>query len=156
MFTFLLKDLTVWDSRYRAHMGRMTTLLTEACRKTVENKKFLDWLVAQQFDLAFSHIYDVCPIGLIHFAKIPSWIWLNSGSLMDFVAYHMGVPTIPSYVPPVIMESTDKLNFVERAKSFVGHSIMPSMWKKNFDITKAPRKSFAEASDKENRSKQYR
>ncbi|KAK6048292.1 hypothetical protein COOONC_14203, partial [Cooperia oncophora] len=30
------------------------------------------------------------------------------------------------------MESTDKLNFVERAKSFVGHSIMPSMWKKEY------------------------
>ncbi|PIO72538.1 UDP-glucoronosyl and UDP-glucosyl transferase [Teladorsagia circumcincta] len=68
-------------------------------KKVVKNKGFLDWLVAQKFDLAFTHIYDVCPIGLIHYAKIPSWIWLNSGILMDYVAHHMGVPTIPSYVP---------------------------------------------------------
>ncbi|VDO66041.1 unnamed protein product [Haemonchus placei] len=91
--------------------------------KMVENKEFLDWLVAQKFDLAFSHIYDVCHIGLIHYAKIPSWIWLNSGGLMDFVAYHLGVPTVPSYVPPLIMESTDEMDFVQRMKSFIGHSI---------------------------------
>lgn len=88
----------------------------------VENKEFLKWLVTQKFDLAFSHIYDVCPIGLIHYAKIPSWIWLNrsdcgtrlsdfvasaavlifiyfSGGLMDFVAHYIGVPTIPSFNP---------------------------------------------------------
>ncbi|VDP20256.1 unnamed protein product [Heligmosomoides polygyrus] len=45
--------------------------------ETVENKEFLKWLVAQKFDLAFAHIFDVCPIGLIHYAKIPSWIWLS-------------------------------------------------------------------------------
>ncbi|KAK6009943.1 hypothetical protein OSTOST_25098, partial [Ostertagia ostertagi] len=125
----IFKDLTIWDPRLRANMDRMTTFLTEVCRKVVENKEFLEWLTAQKFDLAFSHIYDVCHIGLIHYAKIPSWIWLNSGNLMDFVAHHMGVPRIPSYNPPTIMESTDQMNFVERTKSFIGHAILPGMWK---------------------------
>uniref|UniRef100_A0A7I4YNP2 glucuronosyltransferase n=1 Tax=Haemonchus contortus TaxID=6289 RepID=A0A7I4YNP2_HAECO len=126
----IFKDLPMWDSRLRNQISRMTILLTKMCRKVVENKEFLNWLVAQKFDLAFSHIYDVCHIGLIHYAKIPSWIWLNSGGLMDFVAYHLGVPTVPSYVPPMIMESTDEMDFVQRMKSFIGHSITPSIWKK--------------------------
>ncbi|CAJ0602788.1 unnamed protein product [Cylicocyclus nassatus] len=128
----IFQDLPMWDHRLRAHLDRMTTFLTESCRKMVENKEFLRWLSNQKFDLAFAHMYDVCPIGLIHYAKIPSWIWLNSGALTDFVAYYMGVPIIPSYVPPLIMESSDHMNFVERTKSLIGHTLMTILWKKKF------------------------
>ncbi|KAK6751611.1 hypothetical protein RB195_003181 [Necator americanus] len=128
----IFEDLSAWDSRLREHIGRMTTLLVTSCRKMVENREFLNWLEAEKFDLAFSHMYDVCPIGLIHHAKIPSWIWLNSGALMDFVAYYMGVPTIPSYTPPVVMESSDHMNFIERTKSLIGHTLISFMWKKMF------------------------
>ncbi|ETN69210.1 UDP-glucoronosyl and UDP-glucosyl transferase [Necator americanus] len=128
----IFEDLSAWDSRLREHIGRVTTLLVTSCRKMVENREFLNWLEAEKFDLAFSHMYDVCPIGLIHHAKIPSWIWLNSGALMDFVAYYMGVPTIPSYTPPVVMESSDHMNFIERTKSLIGHTLISFMWKKMF------------------------
>ncbi|KJH51845.1 UDP-glucoronosyl and UDP-glucosyl transferase [Dictyocaulus viviparus] len=104
-------------------------IIMNEIKEVLENKKFLNWLPMQKFDLAFSHMIDVCPIGLIHYAKIPSWIWLNSGALMDFVAYYMGVPTIPSYVPPMMMESSDQMNFVERIKSFIGHPLTLLIWK---------------------------
>ncbi|KAJ1365480.1 UDP-glucuronosyltransferase 1-1 [Parelaphostrongylus tenuis] len=100
--------------------------------EVVENKDFTNWLLLQKFDLAFTHVYDVCPIGLIHYAKIPSWIWLSSGGLVDFVAHYIGVPTIPSYVPPMMMESADQMNFVERVKSFVGHTLSVALWKRMF------------------------
>ncbi|VDM75224.1 unnamed protein product [Strongylus vulgaris] len=45
---------------------------------TLEHKELIGWLKSQKFDLAFAHMFDVCPIGLIHAAQIPSWIWLNS------------------------------------------------------------------------------
>uniref|UniRef100_A0A0R3PQD4 UDP-glucuronosyltransferase n=1 Tax=Angiostrongylus costaricensis TaxID=334426 RepID=A0A0R3PQD4_ANGCS len=51
---------------------------TRLISEVVENKEFLNWLLLQKFDLAFTHIFDVCPIGLVHYAKIPSWIWLSS------------------------------------------------------------------------------
>ncbi|EPB65806.1 hypothetical protein ANCCEY_15121, partial [Ancylostoma ceylanicum] len=66
---------------------------------TLQNKEFMQWLTDQKFDLAFVHMYHTCPIGLVHASKIPSWIWLNSGQLMDNVANAIGVPTPPSYVP---------------------------------------------------------
>ncbi|KIH64619.1 UDP-glucoronosyl and UDP-glucosyl transferase [Ancylostoma duodenale] len=137
----IFQDLSMWDSRMRENMKRMTSLLTESCRQLAGNGTFLEWLVAEKFDLAFSHMYDVCPIGLIHYAKIPSWVWLNSsnhchhicsGALMDFVAYYMGSPLIPSYMPPMIMESADHMNFIERTKSLIGHTITPFLWKRMF------------------------
>uniref|UniRef100_A0A0K0DMZ8 UDP-glucuronosyltransferase n=1 Tax=Angiostrongylus cantonensis TaxID=6313 RepID=A0A0K0DMZ8_ANGCA len=100
--------------------------------RVVENKEFLNWLMLQEFDLAFTHVFDVCPIGLVHYAKIPSWIWLSSGGLLDIIAHYMGVPTLPSYVPPMLMESSDKMNFVERVKSFVGHTLIIAFWKRMF------------------------
>ncbi|KAK6023790.1 hypothetical protein OSTOST_10412, partial [Ostertagia ostertagi] len=92
----IMKEVKI--HRINASFGLTREFLEEQQQKVIfKNKEFLEWLTAQKFDLAFSHIYDVCHIGLIHYAKIPSWIWLNSGNLMDFVAHHMGVPRIPSY-----------------------------------------------------------
>ncbi|CAJ0602827.1 unnamed protein product [Cylicocyclus nassatus] len=125
----IFEDMPMWDSRMVENFKLMTKVLLESCRRLVENKEFIRWLAAEEFDLAFTHMYDVCPIGLIHYVKIPSWIWLNSGALMDFIAHNMGVPLIPSYVPPFLQESSDHMSFIERAKSFIGHTIMPVFWK---------------------------
>lgn len=43
----------------------------------LKDRELLEWLKKEKFDVAFSHMYNTCPIGLIHKAKIPSWIWLN-------------------------------------------------------------------------------
>ena len=56
-------------------------------------------LIDAKFDLAFAHMGDYCPIGLIHHAKIPTWIWFNSAPVFDIVAYDLGLPSPPSYVP---------------------------------------------------------
>ncbi|KAK6023447.1 UDP-glucoronosyl and UDP-glucosyl transferase [Ostertagia ostertagi] len=125
-------DLPIWDYRMRATMNIMTTLLVGTCRKVVENKDFLDWLVSQKFDLAFAYMADACPIGLIHYAKIPSWIWLSSAGLIDFAAYYMGVPMVPSYIPPIAMESTDEMNFYERTKSLIGQLLTVYIWRRTY------------------------
>ncbi|GMS86610.1 hypothetical protein PENTCL1PPCAC_8785, partial [Pristionchus entomophagus] len=80
-------------------------------------------------DIAFTHMYHLCPIGIIHKTKIPTWIWLNSGALMDSVASLMGVPVPPSYCSPAMMDSGDKMTFVERTKSFMGHLAFKLAWR---------------------------
>ncbi|WKY07015.1 hypothetical protein Q1695_006866 [Nippostrongylus brasiliensis] len=126
----IFEDLPVWDHRIRELASVMAKVFSGMCRRTLENKEFLHWLTEQKFDLAFVFIPDGCPIGLVHYAKIPSWIWLSSAPLMDFVADYVGVPTISSYVPPIVMESTDHMNFWERTKSLVGHHLSTFMWKR--------------------------
>ncbi|WKY07013.1 hypothetical protein Q1695_006865 [Nippostrongylus brasiliensis] len=126
----IFEDLPIWDARLRELMSTMMTVFTGMCRRTLENKEFLHWLTEQKFDLAFVFVPDGCPIGLVHYAKIPSWIWLSSAGLVDFVADAVGVPTISSYVPPIIMESTDHMNFWERTKSLIGHQLTIFFWKR--------------------------
>ncbi|CAI2347470.1 unnamed protein product [Caenorhabditis sp. 36 PRJEB53466] len=121
-----LRDMPAMMNMFK----RFGTMLQEGCRLTLRNKEFLKWLEAEKFDVAYAYIYSSCPIGLIHTAKIPSWVWLNSGPLMDHVAQTVGVPTIPSYQPPVMMESTDEMGFFFRTKSLIGHFLIGLMHRK--------------------------
>lgn len=118
-----LKDMP----QMMAMFSRMGKLLQDGCRIILRNKEFLKWLEDEKFDVAYTHIYSTCPLGLIHHAKIPSWVWLNSGPLMDYVSQAVGVPILPSYVPPVLMASHDEMGFVQRTKSFIGHVLMSVM-----------------------------
>ncbi|KAJ1359385.1 UDP-glucuronosyltransferase 1-1 [Parelaphostrongylus tenuis] len=127
---FANHDLSLWDARFRKIMSNSVSLFSDTCRVILDNKEFLNWLLLQKFDLAFAPMMDVCPIGLIHYAKTPSWIWLNSGGSAGIVAYYIGVPTIPSYVPPMMMEAVDQMTFFERVKSFVGHTLTIALRKR--------------------------
>ncbi|VDP57887.1 unnamed protein product [Heligmosomoides polygyrus] len=69
-------DLQMWDPAARQHWQLFMNSLIEGCRMTVQNKQFMNWLAEEKFDIAFSHMYNTCPIALIHAAKIPTWIWL--------------------------------------------------------------------------------
>lgn len=64
-----------------------------------QDKEFLKKLKEAKFDIAFTHVYDYCPVGIIYYAKIPTWIWLNGAQLVEFIADLVGVPSPPSYVP---------------------------------------------------------
>ncbi|GMR30706.1 hypothetical protein PMAYCL1PPCAC_00901, partial [Pristionchus mayeri] len=96
----------------------------------IKNKEFMSHVENSKYDLAFAHMLNFCSVGIIHQTKIPSWIWLNSGPLIDHVGYITGVPIPPSYCPPVMMDAGDKLTFVQRLKSVVGHLIFNIMWKR--------------------------
>ncbi|PIO72537.1 UDP-glucoronosyl and UDP-glucosyl transferase [Teladorsagia circumcincta] len=55
---------------------------------------------------------------------------MPSGSVMDYVAYLVGIPIIPSYVPPMMMEAAGEMNFVQRVKSVIGHGLMKFFWRR--------------------------
>ncbi|KHJ96995.1 hypothetical protein OESDEN_03028 [Oesophagostomum dentatum] len=77
MHSIIFEDISVWDPKYYESMGKMTDITKGICRKLLENKAFLKWLAAEKFDLAFAHIMSMCPIGIIHLVRIPTWIWLD-------------------------------------------------------------------------------
>ncbi|CAI4226857.1 unnamed protein product [Auanema sp. JU1783] len=122
---FIYKDMSIFNVQAVRHsMTLFSGFLQKICEALVQNKEVLDWLKAEKYDLAFVYMYHPCPIGIVHYAEIPTWIWLNSGMLMDQIAHIVGVPTVPSYVPTMIMEAQDKMNFFERTKSFMGHTLV--------------------------------
>ncbi|RCN31066.1 UDP-glucoronosyl and UDP-glucosyl transferase, partial [Ancylostoma caninum] len=127
MEEYVFKDS---DGRMSARLSLQISMILDTCRATLENKELLPWLKNEKFDLAFAHMFDVCAVGLVHAAKIPSWIWLNSGSVIDYVANLVGIPLIPSYVPPIMMAAAGEMSFLQRTKSLIGHGLMKVFWKR--------------------------
>ncbi|TKR70515.1 hypothetical protein L596_022536 [Steinernema carpocapsae] len=121
-------DVPMWDKRIRNSFNLMADVFVRSCEKLVQDKAFLKQVVDAKFDIAFAHMYEYCPIGLIHYAKIPTWIWLNSGTLIDMVAHDIGVESPPSYVPPVMSDSSDEMDFTQRFKSQIGQFIFPLIY----------------------------
>ncbi|KHJ85976.1 hypothetical protein OESDEN_14286 [Oesophagostomum dentatum] len=107
-----------------------TSMLVNTCRETLKQQEFLKWLEGEHFDLAFASVFDVCSVGLIHAAKIPGWIWLSSGAIMDHISYLTGIPIIRSYVPPLMMEAVGDMSFAQRVKSVIGHGLTKLLWTK--------------------------
>lgn len=70
------------------------------CKFQLENEKLLEELKAGKFDIAIGHMYDLCWMGLIHVVQIPTYIWMSSGVLLDYMANYLGVPMPPSYSIP--------------------------------------------------------
>uniref|UniRef100_A0A0M3JZG3 UDP-glucuronosyltransferase n=1 Tax=Anisakis simplex TaxID=6269 RepID=A0A0M3JZG3_ANISI len=106
-----------------------TTFVT-ACDVISQDKAFITRLKKAEFDVAFTHYYDLCPIGLIYHAKIPSWIWLNGAQMLDIIANLIGVPSPPSYVPGLFGDVSDKMTFSERVANFIGKTTTVAMSKR--------------------------
>ncbi|GMR30704.1 hypothetical protein PMAYCL1PPCAC_00899, partial [Pristionchus mayeri] len=126
---FAYADVSILNSDFRNVMSRFGEMY-KSCDLFIKNKEFMSHVEDSKYDLAFAHMFNFCPVGIIHQTKIPSWIWLNSGPLIDFVGYIAGVPIPPSYCPPIMMDAGDRLTFVERVKSVVGHLIFKLMFKR--------------------------
>ncbi|CAJ0959376.1 unnamed protein product, partial [Mesorhabditis belari] len=124
----IFNDLPFWDKRNFALMEKMSKMMMDSCNKTIHNKEFLEWIKEQDFDVSFTHMYDYCIMGMLHAAKVRSWVWLSSGSLIEYVADAAGVPLIPSYMPPKAMDAAAKMTFYERIKSLIGHIMMKCLY----------------------------
>ena len=102
-----------------------SNVFVSSCQELVKNKEFRRKLKEENYDLAFAHPYDYCSPGLIHEAEISAWIWLNTGKLHDMIAFDIGLPSPPSFVPVVMADSGDNMNFFQRLTNFVARITIP-------------------------------
>lgn len=65
----------------------------------LNDHKLLDQLKAENFDIAFGNMYEMCSFGLMKVLNISNYGWFLSSVLVEHPAMLMGVPTPPSYVP---------------------------------------------------------
>ncbi|VDD93919.1 unnamed protein product [Enterobius vermicularis] len=73
--------------------------VVNSCEGLLQNKKFFKRLMDARFDLALANAIGFCTVGIVYAAKFPTWIWMNNGPLIDYVANAVGVPSISSYIP---------------------------------------------------------
>jgi glucuronosyltransferase len=129
----VFSDESMWSylgSDKWANMTKMIGMLHESCEQIVSNKEFIERFKAADFDVVFSHMYNFCPIGMIHLVNAKTWVWLNSGALMDYIGYYMGVPSPASYVAPIMSDAGDVMTFSQRFKSVIGHTLTPYFLRK--------------------------
>ncbi|CAJ0572555.1 unnamed protein product, partial [Mesorhabditis spiculigera] len=119
----IFSEFSWFDKKSFATMSVMSQMMAEACEKTILSQELFDFLAKEKFDVVYSHMYDYCAIGVIHKANIKSWIWLNSGGLMEYVGMSVGVPYFSSFMPPRGMDAGAKMTFLERTKSLIGHNL---------------------------------
>lgn len=81
----------------------------------LKDAEFIERLRAEQFDVAFLPMFDLCTVGIVKHIGIDAWIWLNTGRLMDYVAYYIGLPSPPSYVPRTILTLRSAYFIIERS-----------------------------------------
>jgi len=128
----IFKDMSIWGhlkKENREIISNVSVLFSQSCEAIIRQEGFIDRLKAEKFDVIFSHMYNFCPVGIIEIVKPGSWIWLNSGSLMDYIANIMGLNLPASYAAPIMQDVGDRLTFTDRAKSVLGHTISPLFFK---------------------------
>ncbi|KAH7729896.1 UGT-62 protein [Aphelenchoides avenae] len=94
--------LKMLSAEGRKKWSQFSDIFALGCEEVLKKKDFMEKLKASDFDIAFSHMYDYCAIGLIHYAQTPTWIWLNT----------------------MLMDASDKMTFFQRVKSFFGYFIV--------------------------------
>uniref|UniRef100_A0A915CHC2 glucuronosyltransferase n=1 Tax=Parascaris univalens TaxID=6257 RepID=A0A915CHC2_PARUN len=128
--TVAFSQPTIFSSYWRKSLAQFISGFKMACELVTKDEEFLKRLKEAKFDIAFTHVYDYCPLGLIYYSKIPAWIWLNGAQLFDVIAHYIGVPSPPSYVPPLMADSSDEMSFMQRLTSFVAWTFMVPMAKR--------------------------
>uniref|UniRef100_A0A914XVR3 glucuronosyltransferase n=1 Tax=Panagrolaimus superbus TaxID=310955 RepID=A0A914XVR3_9BILA len=125
---FYFSELSVFSSKTRDSYHRFADLFTNSCAELLQMTSFMLSLQEENFDIAFAASNDYCSIGLIHAVKIPTWIWLDSGALTDFVAENIGVTSPSSFVPLEFADSGDKMNFMQRFFNLVLRGGFPYLY----------------------------
>uniref|UniRef100_A0A7E4VG46 glucuronosyltransferase n=1 Tax=Panagrellus redivivus TaxID=6233 RepID=A0A7E4VG46_PANRE len=121
---FIFSNASLFSPQAFSAYHQYANVSVTSCAELLTSTSFILNLREEAFDIAFASSFDYCSIGLIHEAKVPTWIWLNAGPLSDLVAEDIGVPSPPSYVPFGFSESTDRLTFPQR----VANVLLKAFW----------------------------
>lgn len=119
-------DVPFYDNRQKAR-AKIFTSMAESCEPLITNSTFIDSVKAEKFDIAFTHMYTYCNIGVIHLTGIPSWIWLNSAPMAEHIGHSIGLPMPPSYCSHMMQDASEDMHFVDRIKSFFAHIVTVPM-----------------------------
>ena len=91
---FFFSELSIFSSKTREAYQRFAEVFTNSCAgkhfemfiqelnsmwflEMLQMKSFMLSLTEEHFDIAFAASNDYCSIGLIHAARIPTFIWVS-------------------------------------------------------------------------------
>ncbi|KAM8801680.1 UDP-glucuronosyltransferase 2B31-like [Rhynchonycteris naso] len=119
-WTYLPKD-TFWTyfSLLQEILWEYSDSVQKLCKDVVMNKKLMTKLQESRFDVILADAFGPCGELLAELLKIPLVYSLRC-SPGDTIEKHTGgLPFLPSYVPVVFSELSDRMTFMERVKNMM-------------------------------------
>ncbi|CAI4223062.1 unnamed protein product [Auanema sp. JU1783] len=112
--------------------------LTKLIIDLVNDKKFLDDMASEKFDILIAEPFLLCPFALAEHLKIPVTIAAISSIQFEIVSDIIGEPVLPSFVPGSVSVSKSNMSFFERIKNtlsvIVSRSHFHDGWSKETDV----------------------
>uniref|UniRef100_A0A915IMY8 glucuronosyltransferase n=1 Tax=Romanomermis culicivorax TaxID=13658 RepID=A0A915IMY8_ROMCU len=87
-------------------MSRFIEMLHEGCETMINDQPLLNELRRRKFDIAVAHMAT-----------------FSSGLMIDYLAWELGAPSPPSFVPQLMTAYTDRMTFWQRCRNF-GATVM--------------------------------
>ncbi|RCN38660.1 hypothetical protein ANCCAN_15417 [Ancylostoma caninum] len=97
----------------------LSSILEWQCETLINDDDLLRKLREENFDVGISEAYYVCGLGLFEALNIKTTIATVSNPHLDAVAYAIGEPAFPSYVPGSLSTTGDKMTFTERLQNVI-------------------------------------
>ncbi|KAF1757184.1 hypothetical protein GCK72_013639 [Caenorhabditis remanei] len=96
----------------------MSELFSEHCRKVMSEKKLIEQIKSENFDLAITEPFDTCAYAFFEAISIRAHVAVYSCSRLDHVSEVIGQPAAPSYVPGMTSLFGEKMNIWDRFLNF--------------------------------------
>uniref|UniRef100_A0A6M2DWR1 UDP-glucuronosyltransferase n=1 Tax=Xenopsylla cheopis TaxID=163159 RepID=A0A6M2DWR1_XENCH len=95
---------------------------TRLCKELYPTKQFQELAASKEkYDLIVTETFGTdCFLGFVHKFQVP-WISLSCAVPMDWMAHQVDIPTIPSYVPHMMTDYSDRMDFWQRVSNFLLH-----------------------------------
>ncbi|CAI4231954.1 unnamed protein product [Auanema sp. JU1783] len=97
-----------WNPLLRLYVNDLMTNIT-----------MLEDLKSMKFDVGITELFDFAAFPIFYKIGLKTIIGAHSTTLMEGTAYAMAVPTIPSFIPPVVGLTGDSTSFWNRMKNVV-------------------------------------
>ncbi|RCN36531.1 UDP-glucoronosyl and UDP-glucosyl transferase [Ancylostoma caninum] len=96
---------------------KMSEIFKWQCETLINDDALLQRLREEKFDLGIAEPNTVCALGLFEVLDMKSTIAVVSNPHLESVAFAIGEPFLPSYIPGLFSSTGDKMTFLERLEN---------------------------------------
>uniref|UniRef100_A0A0R3RJ00 UDP-glucuronosyltransferase n=1 Tax=Elaeophora elaphi TaxID=1147741 RepID=A0A0R3RJ00_9BILA len=113
-----------WKQKQQSFLSMITTFnqmshtILKSCEFQLKQKKIMEELKAEKFDLAIFE-FNQCFAGMIELFHIPAHIVVSATALFGYATECFGVPNNPSYIPALYSQYADHMTYLQRVKNLI-------------------------------------
>uniref|UniRef100_A0A915AZM7 glucuronosyltransferase n=1 Tax=Parascaris univalens TaxID=6257 RepID=A0A915AZM7_PARUN len=92
------------------------------CDMQLADKKLMDRLREEKFDLGITEVFNVCGYAIFHNLGIRTHISAFATNIVDVISSGLGVVNNPSYVPASFTQLSDVMSYSQRLENVISYS----------------------------------